>query len=33
MIAAHALALDVILVTSNMSEFSRAPALRAESWV
>ncbi len=33
MIAAHALALDVILVTNNTSEFSRVHGLRIENWV
>lgn len=32
-IAAHALALDAILVTNNTREFSRVPALRLEDWV
>lgn len=33
LIAAHALALDCVLVTSNTSEFSRVPDLRVESWL
>ncbi|WP_218056690.1 type II toxin-antitoxin system tRNA(fMet)-specific endonuclease VapC [Acidithiobacillus ferrivorans] len=33
MIAAHALALDLILVTNNTSEFSRVHGLRTENWV
>lgn len=33
MIAAHALALDAVLVTNNTREFSRVPALRLENWV
>lgn len=33
MIAAHALALDAILVTNNTGEFSRVPSLRTENWV
>ena len=32
MIAAHALALDAVLVTNNTREFSRVPALRLENW-
>ena len=32
-IAAHALALDVPLVTPNLSEFSRVPGLAAETWL
>ena len=32
-IAAHALALDVPLVTHNLSEFRRVPGLSAESWL
>jgi len=32
LIAAHALALDAILVTNNTSEFSRVPGLRCENW-
>jgi tRNA(fMet)-specific endonuclease VapC len=32
LIAAHALALDVTLVTNNQAEFSRAPGLRIENW-
>lgn len=31
-IAAHALALDVTLVTNNTREFSRVPGLRLENW-
>jgi tRNA(fMet)-specific endonuclease VapC len=31
-IAAHALALDVTLVTNNLREFERVPALRLENW-
>ena len=33
LIAAHALALDLTLVTSNLREFSRIRGLRVESWV
>ena len=33
LIAAHALALDLILVTSNLREFSRIRGLRVESWI
>lgn len=32
-IAAHALALDVTLVSHNVREFARFPGLRLESWV
>lgn len=33
MIAAHALALDAVLVTNNIGEFSRVQGLRLENWV
>lgn len=33
LIAAHALYLDVTVVTNNIGEFSRVPGLRVESWV
>jgi tRNA(fMet)-specific endonuclease VapC len=33
LIAAHALALDVTLVTANIREFSRVPNLRVENWL
>ncbi|UUZ47335.1 type II toxin-antitoxin system VapC family toxin [Massilia sp. B-10] len=32
LIAAHALSLDVTLVTNNVREFSRVPGLRVEDW-
>jgi tRNA(fMet)-specific endonuclease VapC len=32
MIAAHALALDAILVTNNLREFERVPGLRLQNW-
>lgn len=32
-IAAHALALDLTLVTANIREFSRVPGLRVENWL
>lgn len=32
-IAAHALALELILVTNNEREFRRVPGLRVENWV
>ena len=32
LIGAHALALDLILVTHNLKHFQRIPSLRAESW-
>jgi tRNA(fMet)-specific endonuclease VapC len=33
LIAAHALALDCIVITANVGEFSRAPGLRVENWL
>lgn len=33
LIAAHALALDVTLVTHNRREFERVPALRVDDWL
>ena len=33
LIAAHALALDLTLVTANTREFERVPALRLENWL
>lgn len=32
-IAAHALALDAVLVTNNEREFSRVPGLKIENWL
>lgn len=32
-IAAHALALEAVLVTANTGEFTRIPALRVENWL
>jgi tRNA(fMet)-specific endonuclease VapC len=32
-IAAHALALNLILVSANVREFSRVPSLRVENWL
>jgi tRNA(fMet)-specific endonuclease VapC len=32
-ISAHALALDLTLVTANVREFSRVPRLRVENWL
>lgn len=33
LIAAHALALNAVLVTNNQREFARTPRLRLENWV
>ncbi len=33
LIAAHALSLQVILITNNVKEFSRVPNLKLENWV
>lgn len=33
LIAAHAMALDAVLVTDNMREFERVPGLRVENWL
>ena len=33
LIAAHALALDLVLVTANLKEFSRVPDLQVENWL
>lgn len=33
LIAAHALALDMVLVTDNEREFSRVPGLKIENWL
>lgn len=33
LIAAHALALDLTIVTANLGEFSRVPDLRLENWL
>jgi tRNA(fMet)-specific endonuclease VapC len=33
LIAAHALTLDLTLVTANLREFSRVPNLRVENWL
>jgi tRNA(fMet)-specific endonuclease VapC len=33
LIAAHALARDLILVTNNLKEFERVPGLQTENWV
>ena len=33
LIAAHAIALDLILVTNNLQEFERVPGLKTENWV
>lgn len=33
LIAAHAVALDSVLVTDNLREFTRIPGLRVENWI
>jgi tRNA(fMet)-specific endonuclease VapC len=33
LIAAHALALDCVMVTANQAEFARVPGLRVENWL
>jgi tRNA(fMet)-specific endonuclease VapC len=33
LIAAHALAMDLTLVTANTREFSRVPGLKLENWL
>ncbi|MFM7505642.1 MAG: type II toxin-antitoxin system VapC family toxin [Rubrivivax sp.] len=33
LIAAHALSLDLTLITNNTREFGRVPGLRSESWI
>jgi tRNA(fMet)-specific endonuclease VapC len=33
LIAAHARALNLTLVTANVREFTRVPGLRAENWL
>lgn len=33
LIAAHALALDCVVVTANVNEFARVPGLRVENWL
>lgn len=33
LIAAHALALDAVVVTDNLREFGRVPGLRVENWL
>lgn len=33
LIAAHALALELVLVTDNVEEFARVPGLSAENWL
>lgn len=33
LIAAHALALDCVVITANIREFSRVPGLKVENWL
>ena len=33
LIAAHAMSLEAVIVTDNVSEFSRVPGLRVENWL
>ena len=33
LVAAHALALDCVVITANMREFNRVPGLRVENWL
>ena len=33
LIAAHAVALDAVLVTNNMKDFARYPGVKAENWL
>jgi len=33
LIAAHALSLDLIIISNNINEFSRIPSLKCENWV
>ena len=33
LIAAHALASDLTVITANVGEFSRVPGLKAENWL
>lgn len=33
LIAAHAVALDVVLVTNNLKDFAKYPGLKAENWL
>lgn len=33
LIAAHALSVDLVLVTANLREFARVPKLRLENWL
>lgn len=33
LIAAHAIALDAVLITNNVKEFERVPGLKIENWV
>lgn len=33
LIAAHAVALDVVLVTNNLRDFTKYPGLKAENWL
>ena len=33
LIAAHAVSLDVVLITNNLKDFARYPGLKTENWV
>ncbi len=33
LIAAHAVALDIVLITNNLKDFAKYPGLKAENWI